>query len=142
MTKNKLCYLFKHIWEREECHANNTLREFDLTFSQSYALDFIIESDETVTQRELEEYLGVRHSAVVGIVSRLEAKKLIVSVFSKKDQRQKMLVPTQRGREIYDAVAGDKINVQNDLVKGFSQEEEKILCEMLERIYHNLDECS
>ena len=140
MAEHDICSYFKHIWEREEKHANNTLSAYGLTLTQSYALDYIVERGGTATQKELEDRMEIQHSAVVGIVARLEAKGMIATAFSTQDRRQKLLIPTERGRATFAALAEDKEKVQRDLIRGFSEAEIPELEQMLARIYKNLAE--
>lgn len=140
MAGHDICSYFKHIWEREEKHANNTLSGFGLTLTQSYALEYIVEHGGTATQKELEERMEIQHSAVVGVVSRLEAKGMIATAFSTQDKRQKLLIPTELGRRTCADLAEDKDRVERDLVKGFSEEEVTQLQQLLSRVYKNLAE--
>lgn len=134
-----VCLLFKHIWEREEKYANAMLNNFDLTFTQSNALEYVAENAGTATQKGLEEHMQIQHSAVVGIVSRLESKGMIAAAYSPKDQRQKLLFPTKKGLQVLDSIQSDKKRVADKLLEGFSAEEIDAVQKMLQRVYDNLD---
>lgn len=133
-----LCSLFKRIWEREEKYANAKLSDFGLTFTQSNALEYIVERNGAATQKDLEYHMEIQHSAVVGIVSRLEAKGMIVTTPCDKDRRQKLLFPTELGRKTCDNICEDKNRVARALIEGFSDDEIKVLEGMLMRVYTNL----
>lgn len=134
------CTYFKHIWEREEKYANNKLKDSDLTFTQSNALEYICRGEGQTTQKDLENYMEIRHSAVVGIVSRLESKNLIFSFEDSADRRQKILKATPKGERLNLEIQKDKERVENRVISGFSEEEQRILSSMLERVYKNLAE--
>lgn len=132
------CSLFKRIWEREERYGNAKLSDFGLTFTQSNALEYIVRRGGTATQKELEEHMEIQHSAVVGIVSRLESKGMIITTPSDKDRRQKLLIPTELGCKTREDIAEDKDRVERTLIAGFSNEDAALLEEMLVRVYKNL----
>lgn len=134
-----LCLLFKHIWEREERYANAKLNSFGLTFTQSNALEYIAQNAGNTTQKSLEEHMQIQHSAVVGIVSRLESKGMITTAYSPKDQRQKLLFPTSKGLQVLDSIQSDKKLVADKLLDGFSQKDITELQKLLERVSENLD---
>ena len=138
MSVQNYCLLFKHIWEREEKFANTKLSDFGLTYTQSNALEYIAENPGTVTQKDLEEHMEIQHSAVVGIVSRLEAKGMVAFTSCEHDRRQKLLFPTELGKQIHNDIQEDKANVEAALLSGFSEEEAKQLETMLIRVYKNL----
>lgn len=132
------CSLFKRIWEREERYANARLSDFGLTFTQSIALEYIVERSGTATQKDLEDHMEIQHSAIVGIVSRLAAKGMIVTTPSERDRRQKLLFSTELGRKTCGDIVEDKNRVERTLVDGFSEEEANLLEQMLVRVYKNL----
>lgn len=134
-----VCLLFKHIWEREERYANAMLNSFGLTFTQSNALEYIAQNAGNATQKNLEEHMQIQHSAVVGIVSRLESKGMIATAYSPKDQRQKLLFPTSKGLQVLESIRSDKKRVADKLLDGFSKEDTEVLQQMLERVSDNLD---
>lgn len=132
--------LFKHIWEREERFANAKLNSYGLTFTQSNALEYIAACKGSATQKDLEAHMQIQHSAVVGIVSRLESKGMIVAATSRKDKRQKLLFPTDTGLQILNDIHADKERVEEALIQGFSEEEAAQLQKLLARVYRNLAE--
>ena len=138
MSVQNYCSLFKHIWEREEKYANIKLSNFGLTFTQSNALEYIAERSGSVTQKDLEEHMEIQHSAVVGIVSRLEAKGMITTGSCPHDRRQKLLFVTELGKQINNDIQEDKDKVEATLISGFSEEEAALLEKMLIRVYKNL----
>ena len=138
MSVQNYCSLFKHIWEREEKFANIKLSNFGLTFTQSNALGYIAERSGSVTQKDLEEHMEIQHSAVVGIVSRLEAKGMITTSSCPHDRRQKLLFVTELGKQINNDIQEDKDKVEATLISGFSEEEAALLEKMLIRVYKNL----
>lgn len=139
MSENiDLCLLIKHIWEREERYANAMLNRYDLTFTQSTALEYIVRHAGDATQKSLEEHLQIQHSAVVGIVSRLEAKGMIATAYSPKDQRQKLLFATNKGLQVLKDIQIDKERVAGKLLDDFQPDEKKELQGMLLRVYENL----
>lgn len=138
MTDLNYCFLIKRIWERATKHANAKLNSLGLTVSQAIALEYISERKQPVTQKTLEEHMEIQHSAVVGIVSRLEEKGMVRSAASDTDRRQKLLYPTELAKQIRRAIRKDQETVERTLTMGFSKKETAQLEKMLVRIYENL----
>lgn len=119
--------------------ANMKLKYHDLTLTQSGVLDFIVDSGGEVTQKNVEDFMEINHSAVVGIITRLERKGLITSGYYSGDKRQKVLTITSEGRKVHDDINADKWNVERSLTKGFTQYEYEELFRLLYRVYRNLE---
>ena len=141
MAEREIASYIKWIWFKKVKHANNALKPFGITVAQFHALEYIIESEGSVTQKDLEKQMDIQHSAVVGIVSRLEKKGYIVTAVSKQDRRQKLLIPTEIGRETWAILARDKDAVIAGMTDGFTEDEIRQLEELLMRIYRNLERC-
>ena len=109
-----------------------------MTAVQWDALSYLIESDTVISQKELEDRLGVTHSAAAGIVSRLEMKNLISTCIKEMDRRQKLLYPTSEGLAVYQELCRRGYQFQRELLEGLSVEETRVLADLLERIYLNL----
>lgn len=90
-----------------------------------------------VSQRELEQYLGVSHTTVKGLLQRLEEKGLVRTAFDSRDGRVKHAYLTPEFRRMREQAKDALKGFEAQLMRGFSAEEiEQLRC-MLERIYHN-----
>lgn len=132
-------FLLKVIQENTERHANRMFKPVDLTSSQVRILKFLRESgQETVSQKEIEEYLHVSHPTVVGIVQRLEHKGFVRSEFSGQDRRQKYVFRTEREEELFQQMHSSQREMENLLTKGMSEEQIQNLRELLKIVYANV----
>lgn len=69
-------YMLKKVNDRIHIQADANLKECGLTFSQMRVLMVLRKNGGQVSQKMIEEELGVAHPTVVGIVSRLEKTDL------------------------------------------------------------------
>ena len=69
-------YMLKKVNDRIHIQADANLKECGLTFSQMRVLMVLRKNGGQVSQKMIEEELGVAHPTVVGIVSRLEKNAL------------------------------------------------------------------
>lgn len=132
-------FYIKQIHDRLEKQANNNMRQKDLTLSQVGTLLRLQESENgQLSMKELERYFGVAQSTVAGIVSRLEQKKFVEAHADANDRRIKLVRITPLGKECCDDAAKQMEDTDQQLLKGFSEEERKQFCALLERALQNL----
>ena len=133
-------YQFKIIDEKIKMRADEDLKRHDLTLTQTRVLGFLAEMDGQATQKEIEDDLQVSHPTVVGLVSRMEQKGFLTTRPDPMDRRNKLVELTERARELDQAI--DLTVAQHDaqLLRGFTEEEQETLKELLSRISHNLDQ--
>lgn len=90
--------MLKQINDIMEKKANNALRGQDLTISQSGVLVLLDgKIDKTAAFKELEKEFGVSQPTMVGILSRLEQKKLVEILTDPDDKRIRLAHLTQNG---------------------------------------------
>lgn len=98
---NRYAPLIKVINESIEKKANNALQRYGITNVQMQVLMLLYNSvDGSCSLKELERTFHVAQSTAAGVVSRLEAKKLVEGFPNPKDKRTKMIRLTEKGREI------------------------------------------
>jgi DNA-binding MarR family transcriptional regulator len=102
---------------------------------RSYAvLVLVCEAAEGVTQRELADVLGLDPSQVVLLVDDLAASGLVERRPSTADRRNKLVVPTGRGRDLRRAAAADVEVVSARQLADLSRGELQLLRELLTRL--------
>lgn len=90
--------LLKQINDIMEKNANNALRGQNLTISQSGVLVLLDEKEEkTATFKELEKSFGVSQPTMVGLLNRLEQKKLVEILTDPDDKRIRRAHLTRKG---------------------------------------------
>ena len=78
-------------------HLSNTVSPIH----RARVLTFLLKSqDKTIIQKDIEEYLELRHPTIIGILQRMEAKGLIVSTVDQQDKRQKIIALTDSAFEL------------------------------------------
>lgn len=134
-------HLFKIISDRLRAKANadKSMIKNKLTLSQVRVLSFISDSGGNVTQKEIEEHLGVTHPTVVGIVSRMEKTGYLTCHFDKEDKRNKLVMLTEMASQISVQMHEEMMEREKHLLNGLSEQEIAELRRMLSIIYKNIE---
>ena len=141
--KEHVGLLVKFINGKVNNRVNKNLVEFNLTGVQHEILCFINrnEHERDVFQKDIEKCLKLTNPTVTGIVKRLEEKEMIVRCPSSDDARYKCLHVTEKGREVIcKSFKFGSENIEKQLVKGMSDEEVKMLKDLLYRALRNMEE--
>ena len=91
-----------------------------------------------VFQKDIEETFGVTRSTVSKVVKLMEKKGLISRQKVDYDGRLKKLVLTENSNEIVSLLQEDKLQTEQTVTRGFSEEELQTLSSYLVRIEKNL----
>lgn len=133
-------FCIKQIHDRLEKQANNAMRSSDLTMMQVSVLMALQDSSEKqLSMKELERCFGVAQSTVAGIVSRLEQKGFVEALGDAADKRVKRVHITVAGEKCCAEASCCKEEAERRLLKGFSEEEKRLLGALLERAVRNLE---
>ena len=92
-------YMLKKVNDRIHIQADANLKECGLTFSQMRVLMVLRKNGGQVSQKMIEEELGVAHPTVVGIVSRLEKNGFVSCYMDPADRRSKIVCETEKALE-------------------------------------------
>ena len=141
--KEHLGLLVKFINGRVNTKINKNLVEFNLTGVQHEILCFIDrnEHERDVFQKDIEKCLKLTNPTVTGIVKRLEEKEMIVRCPSSNDARYKCLHVTEKGKEVIcKSFKFGANNIEKQLIKDMSDEEVKMLKDLLYRALRNMEE--
>ncbi|MGI6736854.1 MAG: MarR family winged helix-turn-helix transcriptional regulator [Anaerovoracaceae bacterium] len=115
--------------------ANNDLRPIGLTLSQHAMLLVLFEApDGRLTMKELERGLHVAQPTAAGIAARLEKKNLVESSGTPEDKRVKIVAITEKGREICRDSIVHMGETERKLLSPLSEEEQKTLLDLLEKV--------
>ena len=132
-------FICKRVSERMQRYSSCDLREHGMTLVQFHVLNFLLQSEGFVSQKDLENYMETNHSAVAGIVSRLEDKGLVFCTRDSVDKRQKLLQVTEEGKKIYVTLQQSKEKLNDKMGAGLSRYEVIQLKSLLEKVYNNLE---
>ena len=141
--KEHVGLLIKFINGRVVTKINKNLADFNLTGVQHEILCFIDrnEHERDVFQKDIEKCLKLTNPTVTGIVKRLEEKEMIARCPSSTDARYKCLHVTEKGRDVIcKSFKFGADNIEKQLVKDLSDDEVKMLKDLLYRALKNMEE--
>lgn len=131
---------FRMIDQQFRLRMNKDLEELDLTIAQMHVLCYLEEHEgEKITQKKLSERFNVKHSTMAGVLQRMLEKELIEITVDEDNKKYKNIIRTEKANNIRDEMQKRRKRTESVLVMGFDKREIKILSEMLDRIYHNLN---
>lgn len=117
---------------------DKNLEQLDITIAQMHVLLYLYHSQSKVTQKQLSESFGVKHSTMAGILNRLKEKELIEIVVDEYNKKFKNIFLTNKAIEIKEILDRHRNETESILIEGFSQKEINALEGYLDRIYYNL----
>lgn len=113
----------------------------ELTDSNGYILSYLLKhQDEVITQKRIEEALGITRSTASIVLSRMEKNQLIVKVPLKEDCRSNQIHITDKGRLTCEAVNQEISEFEKRIQKGFTEEEIEQFVSFIERMKKNIKE--
>lgn len=130
--------LLKMINDHLKANADAALKAHNLTLSQSRVLNFISSQGNQTTQKEIEDYLGVAHPTVVGIISRLEKNGFLFCYLDPGNKRSKIVCATEKAIRLGDVLSAGMKETEKRLTANLSPDEIKELHRMLEILYTNI----
>jgi DNA-binding MarR family transcriptional regulator len=130
-------YLIKQINDNLLRNVNQYVAEFELTFQQFQIIDFILNQNKDVSQKDIEQYLQVAHPTVVGLLKRMEIKNFIICKQDEKDKRIKIVYLTQKAYDLLEEVKQTKLKVEEQLFKGFDSQQQTDIINNLQILFEN-----
>lgn len=131
--------LLKQINDIMEKNANNALRSQDLTLSQSGILVLLDEREgKAATFKELEKSFGVSQPTMVGLLNRLEQKKLVEVLDDPSDKRIRRAHLTQKGAEKCKEGYQHMQEAESMLLGGLTETEKAEFLQLLLKIRESL----
>ncbi len=130
---NYLFSLIKIISEKMEQRVNQGLRALDITYAQSRCILYIYQQREC-TMKDLEQEFEVSQQTMMGIVNRLEKKRLLKGYTDCEDRRVKKVALTNSGHLIAQQILTHIHENETKLVTSFSEEELNELVHLLTQL--------
>lgn len=113
----------------------------ELTRSNGYIIIYLVEhNDEIITQKNIENALGITRSTASIVLSNMEKNNLITRKIMTNDSRCKSIHITDLGKKLYENMENESQALEKTLKKGFSDEELIIFLEFVKRFKENLRE--
>ena len=121
-------------------NASEAVGDDGLTTMQKHVLKHILleTMHREVYQKDIEEKFCVTRSTVSKVLKGMESKGLLRRESVSSDARLKRLVLTEEGREINANAAVERIELENRIRNGLSDEEFHTLMHLLKRVADNM----
>ncbi len=134
-------YMLKLLNDTMEKKMNEHLRSHGLTFAQFRTiLHLYSHMEETVTQKDLEDYFEVSHPTINGILKRLEEKKFITTELSVNRRLTKIVRITEDGIRECEKSKDGRITHEAMLSKYLQPGEKETLISLLQKVYKAVNE--
>ena len=135
-TEYPLGYQFKLIHEKFKKHFNENLESMDLTFSQFVVLDYLCSNRKgKVTQKDISDALQLKHSTVIGILKRLEAKGMVQCIVDAENKRYRNVFLTKKAVDSLEEMYRRREEMEKRLVSELTKEEETELRRLLGKVF-------
>ncbi|MBR2684562.1 MAG: MarR family transcriptional regulator [Erysipelotrichaceae bacterium] len=131
-------YLFKHIQHQIKERMNYEMKDCNLTSQQGYVLYILEQNGGSLSQKEIEDKLNVSHPTIVGIITRMENNGFVKTHLLETDRRIKIVELTEIAYQFKETVERNRSKLNEEIVKGMSEEEMETLEHLLNRINNNL----
>ncbi len=112
-----------------------------LTGSNGYIIVYLMEhQNELITQKQIEEVLGITRSTASIVLSHMDENQLITRKILEQDSRIKSIHIMPKGMELYETMTREKIEFEAKLLQGFTSFELDQFVEYIRRMKKNIKE--
>ncbi len=146
------CYLFQEVIVLQKHYGprlrilhsctdqaiTGALEQMDLTAAQSHIMGYLACHPEAPCSRDIEEAFQLSHPTVSGLLARLEKKGFIEFRPDNQDRRIKRIYVLPKGKECQATIRQNILDMEHQLVNGFSPEEQILFLDFLERAIANM----
>ncbi len=136
----KVGYLLKLVNDKLRTKADANLLEHGLTLSQSRILRFLEEQGGSAMQKDIEDYLGVSHPTVVGLIARMKEKGFVECSMDQKDRRNRIVKATEKAVALGEDMCKMIDENEQKMLRSLSDQQILVLESALKTIYENLGE--
>ena len=114
-------------------YLNGKLSSYDVTPSQ-YAILSCLWQRDFATPKQISEILCLETSTISGVLDRMQKKGLIDRVINQEDRREVRVLPTEKGKALEEPISKIIDEVNEEVLKCFSEEEVTTLKKQLKVI--------
>lgn len=139
LFKDEIGYLIRMIRMREIYAIELMLGPLGLTLSAWYPLA-VLRVEDGMSQRDLGIRLNLKDAAIGKAIDALEKAGLVLREKDLQDRRKALVLLTENGKKAGRQVARMQKKFRAALVDNFSQDEQVLLQQMLERMYTNIED--
>lgn len=139
--ENDIGYFIKVLNDTLKKRADKDLRGDDMTLSQLRVLHFIyLQEGCQTTQKTIEDYLGVSHPTVNGLLKRLESKGRIVTEIAVNRRLTKIVRMSETGMRECKNAEEARMRHERLLSRNLTAEEKQTLLTLLQKVLRGLNE--
>lgn len=120
------------------CRITKSAAKVGLYFGQPTIIEYVSEHDRC-TQKELAKALHISPASVAVSLKRIEKAGFITRTQDEKDSRKNLLSVTEKGIEAVRDFRKICNTTDEEMFRGFSEEERETLHSLLKRLHKNLD---
>ena len=123
------------------CNANamdSAMEKLELTGAQGHIMAYLAHAKTPPCPRDLEAEFHLTHPTVSGLLSRLEQKGFIELQTDPEDRRVKRIYVLEKGIQCHEVMHDTILQNEQRMVEGFTQEEQEIFSDLLQRAIRNL----
>lgn len=124
---------------RNICMVMNQDKHVSLSLIQSEMIGYIIQSKQTIYQKDLEKIFKLRRSTISGILKTLERKNLIQKIGSEDDARVKKIILTTQAIEFYQRANQHLEQLEQKMLMGIPPEELQIFYQVVKKMQQNIE---
>lgn len=122
-------------------YAHNVLGKDRWGVSQDLVI-YHLAQQKGLNQKDLVEKLNITPASVSSLVNKMDSEGLLVKVQDEKDARKFSLSLTEKGQNLVPQVIESWLKIQEEIIKGFTDEEKATFLRLLNHLEKNLDELS
>lgn len=141
--ENEILFYFRRIHNLLITHINSKIKETELTVSQFELLAYlgVNEMDNhSVTQKQIEEFFGLSHPAVIGLLKQLQGKGFVEVSVNSEDKRHRNVCLTEKAR-LFGHRFISKVGIPENIMSALlTPEQQETLKSILEVMYKGLRE--
>lgn len=110
----------------------------DLSGAQGKVLHFILAQNDDIFQKDIEEEYGLRPPTATELLKKMERNDLIRREATTYDARLKKITATPKALQYKKQVVSDLEGLEEELIKGISDEDLKVFFRVIEKMLDNL----
>lgn len=131
---------FKFINHKIESRMNRHLKKNDLTFSQFQVMAFLAHNCECdISQKKICDFLKVKHTSIIDVLKRLEAKGFIQRKTNSLNARSNCVTLTESGKKLMNEMKLERQYVNDLIYKDFTEEEKTQFERLLQKVLENIE---
>lgn len=119
---------------------NANLKRFEITLSQFQIMIYLEKNkDKEISQKQICDFLKVKHTSLIDVLKRLEAKGFVDREANPNNARLNSVKLSEKGMKLIKEVKLEKKQMSDVVLQNFSKQEEQQLEYLLNKVLKNLE---